>query len=149
MLGGFGSGVRIDFKKSFTFELICLYTNSERVRESQQGLNRLLAANNRLLVTDVTPPESVSTRRQNVNVASESVLHLQNVENDVENDVQNDVKDDVSKESVLPETFLHDNVHKLLPTIDALLFAVDATLEDVEEGGDQVKVNLLSEVRLG
>ncbi len=97
----------------------------------------------------MTPPESVSTRRQNVNVASESVLHLQNVENDVENDVQNDVKDDVSKESVLPETFLHDNVHKLLPTIDALLFAVDATLEDVEEGGDQVKVNLLSEVRLG
>ncbi len=137
MLGGFGSGVRIDFKKSFTFELICLYTNSERVRESQQGLNRLLAANNRLLVTDVTPPESVSIRRQNVE------NDVQNVENDVENDVQNDVKDDVSKESVLPETFLHDNVHKLLPTIDALLFAVDATLEDVEEGGDQVKVNLL------
>jgi hypothetical protein len=141
--GGFGSGVRIDFKKSFTFELICLYTNSERVRESQQGLNRLLAANNRLLVTDVTPPESVSTRRQNVNVAAESVFHLQNVENDVqnvENDVQNDAKDDVTKESVLPETFLHENVHKLLPTIDALLFAVDATLEDVEDGGDQVKV---------
>ncbi len=143
MLGGFGSGVRIDFKKSFTFELICLYTNSERVRESQQGLNRLLAANNRLLVTDVTPPESVSIRRQNVNVASESAFHQQNGENDVENvenDVQNDVKDDVSKESVLPETFLHENVHKLLPTIDALLFAVDATLEDVEEGGDQVNV---------
>jgi hypothetical protein len=48
--GGFGSGVRVDFKKSYLFELICLYTNSERVRERQQGLNRLLASNNRLLV---------------------------------------------------------------------------------------------------
>jgi len=148
LLGGFGSGVRIDFKKSFTFELICLYTNSERVRESQQGLNRLLAANNRLLVTDVTPPGSVSIRRQNFENNVENNVE-NDVENDVQNDVKNDVKDDVSKESVLPETFLHDNVHKLLPTIDALLFAVDATLEDVEEGGDQVKVNLLSEVRLG
>jgi len=86
--GGFGSGVRIDFKKSYTFELICLYTNAERVRECQQGLNRLLASNNRLLVSDVTP------------------------------------------EIVLPEKFLHENVIKLLPTLDALLFAVDDTVED-------------------
>jgi hypothetical protein len=97
--GGFGSGVRIDFKKSYTFELICLYTNSERVRECQQGLNRLLASNNLLLVSDVTP------------------------------------------ETDLPEEFLHQNVHKLLPTLDALLFAVDATQDDanVEDCSDQVR----------
>ena len=65
-----------------------MYTNAERVRECQQGLNRLLASNNRLLVSDVTP------------------------------------------EVVLPEKFLHKNVIKLLPTLDALLFAVDDTVED-------------------
>lgn len=94
--GGFGSGVRIDFKKSYTFELICLYTNSERVRECQQGLNRLLASNNRLLVSDVTP------------------------------------------EVILPEKFLHENVHKLLPTLDALFFAIDNTVEEDNDFISQV-----------
>ena len=47
--GGFGSGVRIDFRKTYTFDLMCLYTNSARVRETQRGIDRLLAANNRLL----------------------------------------------------------------------------------------------------
>ena len=37
---------------------------------------------------------------------------------------------DVTPEVVLPEKFLHENVIKLLPTLDALLFAVDDTVED-------------------
>ncbi len=47
---------------------------------------------------------------------------------------------DVTPETDLPEEFLHQNVHKLLPTLDALLFAVDATQDDatVEDSGDQV-----------
>jgi hypothetical protein len=35
--GGFGSGVRIDFRKMYKFDLMCLYTNSQRVREHQKG----------------------------------------------------------------------------------------------------------------
>jgi hypothetical protein len=73
-----------------------LYTNSERVRECQQGLDRLLASNNRLLVSDVTP------------------------------------------EVILPEKFLHESVVKLLPTLDALLFAVDDTVEDNSDTNNQV-----------
>ena len=45
---------------------------------------------------------------------------------------------DVTPETELPEEFLHENVHKLLPTLDSILFAVDATQEDSEEAGDQV-----------
>ena len=78
------------------------------MRESQQGLNRLLASNNLLLVSDVTP------------------------------------------ETDLPEEFLHQNVHKLLPTLDALLFAVDATQDDdanVEDCGDQVHDKLYHVLR--
>ena len=29
--GGFGSGVRIDFRKMYKFDLMCLYTNSQQV----------------------------------------------------------------------------------------------------------------------
>ncbi len=47
--GGFGSGVRIDFRKTHIFDLMCLYTNSARVRENQRGVDRLRAANNKLL----------------------------------------------------------------------------------------------------
>jgi hypothetical protein len=47
--GGFGSGVRIDFKQLYTFDLMCLYSNSKKVRESHNGLERLLASHNRLL----------------------------------------------------------------------------------------------------
>lgn len=104
--GGFGSGVRIDFRKSFKFDLMCLYTNSSKVREYQKGVTRwvdevlklvdivyitvqcseslfrLLAGNNRLLINDVTSDADV---------------------------------------------LLHDNVLKLLPTLDALAFAVDGS----------------------
>ena len=80
--GGFGSGVRIDFRKTFIFDLICLYTNSSRVREYQRGVTRLLAGNNRMLV----------------------------------NDFNSDA-----------EVVLHENVLKLLPTMNVLAFAVDGS----------------------
>ncbi len=35
--GGFGAGVRIDFRRMYKFDLMCLYTNSQRVREHQKG----------------------------------------------------------------------------------------------------------------
>lgn len=38
--GGFGSGVRIDFKSIYKFDLMCLYTNSIHVRESHRGVCR-------------------------------------------------------------------------------------------------------------
>ena len=51
--GGFGSAIQIDFKKLYSFELICLYSNSQRIRENQNQSERLLASNNRLLAKDV------------------------------------------------------------------------------------------------
>lgn len=85
--GGFGSGVRIDFRQMYTFDLMCLYSNSERVRENERGLTRLLAAHNRLLAKDVDVCSPV----------------------DIDSD-----------------QWLHDNVLKLLPTLDALVYAVDS-----------------------
>jgi hypothetical protein len=46
---------------------------------------------------------------------------------------------DVTPETELPEEFLHENVHKLLPTLDSILFAVDATQEENDDAGDQVE----------
>ena len=51
--GGMGSGVRIDFNNLYTFDLICLYTNTLRLRQTLSGHERLEAANNRLLKRDV------------------------------------------------------------------------------------------------
>lgn len=53
--GGFGSGVRIDFRQMYILDLMCLYTNSESIRESRRGVTRLMAAHNKLLASDVTP----------------------------------------------------------------------------------------------
>ncbi|TRY73158.1 hypothetical protein TCAL_02201 [Tigriopus californicus] len=59
--GGFGSGVQIDFRKMYQIHLICLYTNSERVRECQSGIQRLKAGNNMLIASETSemPHESV------------------------------------------------------------------------------------------
>jgi len=46
---------------------------------------------------------------------------------------------DVTPEIVLPESFLHENVHKLLPTLDALLFAIDDTVEENDDFSSQVE----------
>ena len=51
--GGLGSGVRIDLNNVYTFDLICLYTNTLRLREMSAGQERLEAAHNRLLKEDV------------------------------------------------------------------------------------------------
>merc|ERR1719411_1693354 len=52
--GGFGSGVRIEFKQISSFDLICLYINSKRVRSNLKGSSRFLKENNRLLIKDAT-----------------------------------------------------------------------------------------------
>lgn len=99
--GGFGSGVKISFRQAHAFNLMCLYTNSGRVRENQKGVDRLLAANNKLLVKDVA----------------------------------------VEEENEKPT--LHDSVLKLLPTLDALVYAIDATelnlLPTEEKRAEQLK----------
>lgn len=46
---GIGSGVRIEFKKSIEFDLICLFTNA---KEWRGGRQRLLAFSNKLLRKD-------------------------------------------------------------------------------------------------
>ena len=53
--GGFGSGVRIEFKQSYIFDLLCLYTNCYKVRDTipTDGEHRLSSAFNRLLLRDV------------------------------------------------------------------------------------------------
>ena len=89
--GGFGSGVRIDFRAMYTLDLMCLYTNSERIRESRRGLERLQAQHNRLLTADLPLDESKEDRYQ----------------------------------------CLHPSVLKLLPTLDALFFALDASVFSV------------------
>ena len=85
--------MRIDFQKMYTFDLMCLYTNSARVRTNHKGLERLMAGetHNRLLRTDYDEVEGGSMEH--------------------EGDKQ----------------WLHENVLKLLPTLNALIFAVDAT----------------------
>jgi hypothetical protein len=39
---------------------------------------------------------------------------------------------------VLPEEFLHENVHKLLPTLHAVVFAIDVTVDAADPVEDQV-----------
>jgi hypothetical protein len=86
--GGFGSGVKIDMRKSRAFDLVCLYTNSAKVREGRAAATRLNAANNLLLVGDV-------------------------------------VVGDAGGQQSSPA--LHPSVLRLLPTLDALVFSLDAT----------------------
>jgi len=95
--GGFGSGVRIDFQKMYTFDLMCLYTNSSRVRSHHKGSERLIAGetHNRLLSSDY---DEIEEKRH--------------------------------EES--EKQWLHENVLKLLPTLNALIFAVDATESDLK-----------------
>ena len=51
--GGVGSGIRIEFDgRLYTFDLICLYTNTFPLRQTFQGQQRLEASNNRLLKRD-------------------------------------------------------------------------------------------------
>ena len=47
--GGIGSGVRVKFEKGRVFDLVCLYTNSGRLREDHRGVARLLARHNHML----------------------------------------------------------------------------------------------------
>ena len=100
IIGGFGSGVRIDFQKMYTFDLMCLYTNSSRVRSNHKGSERLMAGetHNRLLKTD-----------------------YDGLDDDHKMDKEGD------------KQWLHENVLKLLPTLDALIFAVDATEYDASK----------------
>jgi len=87
--GGIGSGVRVKFEKGRVFDLVCLYTNSGRLREDREGVGRLLARHNRMLAHNVVDEED------------------------------HDVIDLDKKE------WLHENVLKVLPTLDVLLFAID------------------------
>jgi len=48
--GGIGSGVRINYKHMYNFDLMCLYSNSEAVRNTIRGLSRLNPAHNRMIV---------------------------------------------------------------------------------------------------
>jgi len=81
--GGVGSGVRINYKHMYNFDLMCLYTNRHKERLSNKGETRLNPASNITIV-----------RESNGEI------------------------------SLRPE------IIKLLPTLHALVFAIDVTLED-------------------
>jgi len=86
--GGIGSGVRINYKHMYNFDLMCLYTNSESISESiykNRSSARLDPDLNRMLVKDNTG-----------NLA------------------------------------IQPSIVKLLPTIHALVFAVDTAVECME-----------------
>ena len=74
------------------------------MRENQRGVDRLLAANNRLLVRDALAWEP------------------------------SEQTDEANGIGTTTTTVLHENVLKLLPTIDALIFAVDSS--EVEDNND-------------
>ena len=92
--GGIGSGVRVKFEKGRVFDLVCLYTNSGRLREDYEGVERLLARNNRMLTRNA----------------------------------------DAEEEEM---EWLHDNVLRVLPTLDVLLFAIDANSVPLDLGDPQ------------
>jgi len=94
--GGIGSGVRINYKHMYNFDLMCLYTNSESIRESiykNRSEARLEPDLNRMLVMDNT-----------------------------------------GKLAIQP------SIVKLLPTIHALVFAVDTAVESREKVAGEVAV---------
>ena len=85
--GGIGSGVRINYKHMYNFDLMCLYSNSEAIRETiykNKSLARLDPNINKMLVRDTD-----------------------------------------GKIAIQP------SIVKLLPTIHALVFAVDVSVENV------------------
>jgi hypothetical protein len=81
----------------YTFDLLCLYTNSSRIRSNHKGPERLIAgeAHNRLLRSDY------------------------------------DEFEEEHKKEKGEKQWLHENVLKLLPTLNALVFAVDASESDL------------------
>jgi len=94
--GGIGSGVRINYKHMYNFDLMCLYTNSESIRESvylNRSSNRLKPELNRMLAVDPS-----------------------------------------GKLSIQP------SIVKLLPTIHALVFAVDTALNCKEKVQEEVEL---------
>eukprot|EP00092_Neocalanus_flemingeri_P015143 GFUD01016360.1.p1 GENE.GFUD01016360.1~~GFUD01016360.1.p1 ORF type:complete len:399 (+),score=135.04 GFUD01016360.1:105-1199(+) len=94
--GGIGSGVRINYKHMYNFDLMCLYSNSESIRESvylHKSMGRLDPELNRMLV-----------------------------------------KDSRGKLAIQP------SIVKLLPTIHALVFAVDTAVDSREKVAEEVEV---------
>jgi len=83
--GGVGSGVRINYKHMYNFDLMCLYTNRQNQRLLNKGEARLNPRNNITVIQD-----------QSGNI------------------------------SLRPE------IIKLLPTLHALVFAIDATISQEE-----------------
>ena len=75
------------------------------MRENQRGVDRLLAANNRLLVRDALAWEP------------------------------SEQTDEANGIGTTTTTVLHENVLKLLPTLDALIFAVDSSEVGNDDGG--------------
>jgi len=95
--GGIGSGVRINYKHMYNFDLMCLYSNSESIRESvymNRSSARLEPDINRMLVKD----------------SSNGKLAIQ------------------------------PSIVKLLPTIHALVFAVDTSVSSRDLVGEEVEV---------
>jgi len=95
--GGIGSGVRINYKHMYNFDLMCLYSNSESIRESMYSNRtraRLEPEINRMLVKD----------------------------------------NSTSKLAIQP------SIVKLLPTIHALVFAVDTYVSSREVVEEEVEV---------
>ena len=78
--GGFGSAILIDFKKLFSFELTCLYSNSQRIREQhnleQNSNTRLLASHNRLLAKDVNFSEKGPWLSDNIIKVSKNFIKV-------------------------------------------------------------------------
>ncbi|XP_023334215.1 F-box only protein 4 [Eurytemora carolleeae] len=81
--GGVGSGVRINYKHMYNFDLMCLYTNRQNERLSNKGETRLNPVSNITII-----------------------------------------KDSSGNLTLRPE------IVKLLPTLHALVFALDVTLEE-------------------
>ena len=95
--GGIGSGVRINYKHMYNFDLMCLYSNSESIRESiyrNRSSARLEPDINRMLVKD----------------SSNGKLAIQ------------------------------PSIVKLLPTIHALVFAVDTSVSSRDVVVEEVEV---------
>eukprot|EP00092_Neocalanus_flemingeri_P003698 GFUD01003974.1.p1 GENE.GFUD01003974.1~~GFUD01003974.1.p1 ORF type:complete len:410 (+),score=127.13 GFUD01003974.1:104-1231(+) len=93
--GGIGSGVRINYKHMYNFDLMCLYSNSESIRESvylHRSTGRLDPELNRMLV-----------------------------------------KDSSGKLVIQPY------IVKLLPTLHALVFAVDTAVDSREKVAEEVE----------
>jgi len=95
--GGIGSGVRINYKHMYNFDLMCLYSNSESIRESvyrDRSRARLEPEINRMLV----------------------------------------------KDSISGRLAIQPSIVKLLPTIHALVFAIDTSVRSRDVVVEEVEV---------